>query len=116
MTRSFGARGAMRITRVEPLQVAPNLLVRVRTDEGIVGYGECSPMNNTIVAAHVEHALAPIVVGRDPFDTEALVEQMFVSTYKIAGQALAMAVSGIEMALWDVQGKALDVPIYKLLG
>jgi len=106
----------MKITRVEPLLVPPNLFVRIHTDDGVVGYGECSPMNNAVVAAHLEHALAPIVVGRDPFDTEALVERMFVSTYKIAGQALAMAVSGIEMALWDVKGKALGLPIYKLLG
>lgn len=106
----------MKITRVEALRVAPNLFVRVHTDEGTVGYGECSPMNNAVVAAHLEHALTPLVMGCDPFDTESLVERMFVNTYKIAGQALAMAVSGIEMALWDIKGKALGVPIYKLLG
>ena len=92
------------------------MLVRVHTEAGLVGYGECSPMNNTVIAAHLEHPLAPLVIGRDPFDTEALVERMFVTTYKIAGQALAMAVSGIEMALWDLKGKALGLPIYKLLG
>ncbi len=106
----------MKIARVEPLPVAPNLFVRVITEDGLTGYGECSPMNNSVVAAHLEHALAPLVLGRDPFDTEALVERMFVSTYKIAGQALAMAVSGIELALRDLQGKALGVPLYKLLG
>jgi len=106
----------MKITHVEPLHVGPNLLVRVRTDEGIVGYGECSPMNNALVAAHIERALAPLVAGRDPFDVEALVERMIVVTYKLAGQSMAMAVSGIEIALWDIMGKALGQPIYKLLG
>jgi L-alanine-DL-glutamate epimerase-like enolase superfamily enzyme len=106
----------VRIIRVEPLHVEPNLLVRVHTDEGIVGYGECSPMNNRLVAAHIEHALAGLVLGRDPFDIEALVERMFVSTYKVAGQSMAMAVSGIEIALWDIVGKACGQPIYKLLG
>ncbi len=106
----------MKITRIEPLLLPPNLLVRVHTDEGIVGYGECSPMNNAVVASHLEHALSRVVVGRDPFDVELIVERMFVDTYKIAGQGLAMAASGIEMALWDIKGKALGVPIYKLLG
>jgi L-alanine-DL-glutamate epimerase-like enolase superfamily enzyme len=106
----------MKITRVEPLHVDPNLLVRVHTDEGIVGYGECSPMANRLVAAHIEHLLAALVVGRDPFDIEALVERMFISTYKVAGQGLAMAVSGIEIALWDIVGKACGQPIHRLLG
>jgi L-alanine-DL-glutamate epimerase-like enolase superfamily enzyme len=73
-------------------------------------------MNGRVVAAHVRYSLMPIVVGRDPFDVEAIVEAMFVSTYKIAGQAQAMAISGIEIALWDLMGKALGVPIYRLLG
>ena len=106
----------MKITRVESLPVGPNLLVRLHTDEGVVGYGECSPMNNAVTTAHLEHALAPIVVGQDPFDVERIVERMFVGTYKLAGQGLAMAASGIELALWDIKGKALGVPIYKLLG
>jgi len=106
----------MKITRVEPVHIEPNLLVRVHTDEGVVGWGECSPMNNALVAAHLEHALAPLVVGRDPFDVEALVERCIVSTYKLAGQSMAIALSGIEMALWDIMGKAVGQPIYRLLG
>jgi len=106
----------MKITEVTPLFLDPTLLVRIDTDAGIAGWGECSPMNGRVIAAHVRHSLAPIVVGRDPFDVEAIVEDMFVKTYKIAGQSQAMAISGIEIALWDVTGKALQVPIYKLLG
>ena len=106
----------MKITRVEPIHVPPNLLVRVSTDEGIIGYGECSPMNNPVIVSYLEHALSRLVVERDPFDTELIVERMLVDTYKIAGQSLAMAASGIELALWDIKGKALGVPIYKLLG
>jgi L-alanine-DL-glutamate epimerase-like enolase superfamily enzyme len=106
----------VKITRLQPIPVEQNLLVRLHTDEGIVGYGECSPMNNPLVQAHLEHALAPLVTGRDPFDVEALVERMFISTYKLAGQSMAIAVSGIEIALWDIIGKALGRPIYQLLG
>ena len=106
----------MKIKRVEPLHVGPNLLVRVETEDGVIGYGECSPMNVRLVAAHIEHALGPLVVGLDPFDVEVIVEKMVVSTYKLAGQSMAMAASGIEIALWDIMGKALGQPIYKLLG
>ena len=106
----------MKITEVTPLFLNPTVLVRVSTDAGIVGWGECSPMNGRVVAAHVTHSLAPFAVGQDPFDIEAIVERLFVRTYKIAGQTQAMAISGIEIALWDIMGKALEVPIYKLLG
>jgi len=106
----------MKITQVEPLDLGSNLLVRLHTDEGIVGYGECSPMNVALVREHLVHALGRLVVGRDPFDVEALVERMFVATYKLAGQSMAMAASGIEIALWDLMGKALGQPIYRLLG
>lgn len=106
----------MKITSIQSIHVESNLLLRVGTDEGIVGYGECSPMNNPLVAAHIEHALAPLAMGCDPFDVEAMVENLFVSTYKLAGQSMAMAVSGIEIACWDIMGKALGQPIYKLLG
>ena len=106
----------MNIREVTPLFLDPTLLVRVSTDAGIVGWGECSPMNGRVVAAHVRHSLAPLVMERDPFDIEALVEEMFVKTYKIAGQAQAMAISGLEIALWDIMGQALQVPIHRLLG
>jgi L-alanine-DL-glutamate epimerase-like enolase superfamily enzyme len=106
----------MKITEVVPLLLDPTILIQVNTDAGITGWGECSPMNGRVVAAHVRHSLSPLVVGRDPFDLEAIVEAMFVRTYKIAGQTQAMAISGIEIALWDLMGKALDVPIYRLLG
>lgn len=73
-------------------------------------------MNGRVIQAHITHSLAPKVLGMDPFDVEAIVERMLVGTYKIAGQSQAMAASGIEIALWDIMGKALGVPIYKLLG
>ncbi len=106
----------MKIQRVETAYLKPNVLVRVRTDTGIDGIGECSPMNGPIVLAHLRSSLIPICLGRDPFDIQAIVEDMFTRTYKLAGQSQAMAASGIEIALWDVAGKALGVPVYKLLG
>lgn len=107
----------MKVSDVQAFNLANRtVLVKVTTDEGIVGWGECSPMQPPVIVAHIEHTLARLVVGEDPFDLERLVERMFVTPYKIAGQALAIAISGIEIALWDIIGKALGVPIYKLLG
>jgi L-alanine-DL-glutamate epimerase-like enolase superfamily enzyme len=106
----------MRITAVEPLRAGPSILVRVHTDEGLTGVGECSPMNAPVIAAHIEHSLAPLVTGEDPTRIEWLAERMLVSTYKIAGQTQAIAMSGIELACWDIAGQAAGVPVWKLLG
>ncbi|MER3500430.1 MAG: mandelate racemase/muconate lactonizing enzyme family protein [Candidatus Fervidibacterota bacterium] len=92
------------------------VLVKVVTDEGVVGWGECSPMQPPVIVAHIEHTLKRLIIGESPFDLERLLERMFIAPYKIAGQALAIAISGIEIALWDIMGKALGVPVYKLLG
>ncbi len=99
----------MKITDVKVFLLKPTVLVRVETDAGVTGWGECSPMNGEVVAAHVRHSLSEWVVGEDPFDVERLVERMLVGTYKIAGQTQAMAASGIEIACWDIMGKALGV-------
>jgi len=106
----------VKITGVTVFLLKPTILVKIETDAGIAGWGECSPMNSEVVAAHVRHSLAEHVVGEDPFDVEKLVEKMFVGTYKIAGQTQAMAASGIEIACRDIMGKALGVPVYRLLG
>lgn len=107
----------MKIVDVQAFNLANRtVLVKVTTDEGIVGWGECSPMQPPVIVAHIEHTLKRLVIGEDPFNLERLIERMFIAPYKIAGQALAIAISGIEIALWDIIGKALSVPVYKLLG
>ena len=106
----------MKITRVEPVNLEHVILVMVYTDEGIVGVGECSPFAPRVLCAHIEHTLAPLVMGMDPFDVEAIVAKMLISNYKIAGQTQAMAGAGIEIACWDIMGKTLQQPIYRLLG
>lgn len=92
------------------------VLVKVFTDEGIVGIGECSPMHPKLVAETIISALKPIIVGLDPFDIERISEDVFIKTYKFRGRLVFMAFSGIEIAIWDAIGKALKLPVYKLLG
>ena len=107
----------MKITRIAPIVFSDRyVIVRVETDEGVTGIGECSPMDAVQVVTAVKHSLAPLAVGLDPFDVEALVERLAVGTYKVEGRLQMMALSGIEIACWDIKGKALGVPVYQLLG
>jgi L-alanine-DL-glutamate epimerase-like enolase superfamily enzyme len=107
----------MKITKIEPIVLDGRfVLVRVETDQGVVGYGECSPMNAPVISAILEHAIRPLGINQDAFAIEQLMERLHIGTYKIEGRAVAIAISGLELALWDLKGKALGVPVYELLG
>jgi len=95
-------------------------LVEVRTDDGRVGWGEAFAQGlepPQIAAATIEHALAPLVTGRDPLDTEVLWHRMYHHTrdYGRKGSVVA-AISAVDTALWDIAGKFHGLPIHKLLG
>ena len=106
----------MKITDVKVTLVKRIILVRVTTDEGIVGIGECSGMNGPVVRSVVEESLKPLLIGENPLEIERLWEKMYVSTYKIRGQSQSIGISGVDIALWDILGKALNTPVYQLLG
>lgn len=95
-------------------------LVEARADDGTVGYGEClARYSPRIWAAIVEDLLAPLVVGADPFDTERLWTSMFRDLRSFSGHHRGMLVEGIagvDVALWDLKARALDVPLHALLG
>jgi len=97
----------------------PALLVEVETDEGLVGLGEAAhfggPLRST--AALIEGELRDHVVGEDPRDLERLWEQMHQRAYKHArGGVVIAAMSGIDIALWDLRGKLTGQPLWRLLG
>ena len=98
--------------------LARQILVRITTDEGLVGWGECFAYGATLAVCNVvDDALAPIVVGQDPAQIEQLVDRMHRTLMIWGRRGLAMfAVSGVELALWDLAGKARGVPVYQLLG
>ena len=98
--------------------LARQILVRVTTDEGLTGWGECFAYGATLAVCDVvDDALAPIVVGQDPGQIEQLVDRMHRALMIWGRRGLAMmAVSGVELALWDLAGKALGVPVYRLVG
>ena len=111
----------MRVTAVETTIVNAELrnwvLVRVRTDEdGLHGWGEASLNWKTRAVVGAVEDLAPMVVGRDPRDVEQIVRVLNKHSYYRLGIIGATAISGIEHALWDVFGKSVGQPVWRLLG
>jgi L-alanine-DL-glutamate epimerase-like enolase superfamily enzyme len=95
-------------------------LVRIETDDGIVGWGEAitgAQETSLAVAFVVERRLAWLVVGEDPRDVPRLWQQLRDATYWDGnGGLVSFGISAIDMALWDIAGKAAGVPLYELLG
>ena len=108
----------MKITRLKTAVVEGNFdwtFVRLETDEGLRGLGECffAPGLTAILKS-----LEPLVIGEDPRDLHRLFRKLRLGTSgagSIAG-IIYNAISGIEAALWDLLGQSLGVPIYRLLG
>jgi D-galactarolactone cycloisomerase len=95
------------------------MVVEITTDEGVTGWGEslCHGLQPPEVAASfVEFCFKPMLIGRDPFDVEVLWEEMYNRTRPFGGGAAVNAMSGIDIALWDVTGRYLEQPVHKLLG
>lgn len=94
-----------------------SVFVQVVTDEGLTGIGECSPMNGRVLAHFVETALKPLLLKEDPLDVDRLWRKMFFTTYKLGVMGVQPeAIAGVDIALWDIRGKATGQPIWKLLG
>lgn len=109
----------MRITTVETIRLKehPHLLwVQIHTDDGLVGLGETF-YTPSVVAAAIHDWFGPLLIGRDPYEIERLWEQMFrLSDHAGYGGAEMRAISALDIALWDLKGQALGVPVYELLG
>lgn len=127
----------MKITRVEAIPVRQHgsvklindsaqdgIIIKVYTDEGIVGYGEVdsSPQAvKAIIDAPVSHrlcqGLGQTLIGEDPLEIDRLWEKMYFNSTFYGRRGVAIhAISGIDIALWDILGKAFNQPIHKLLG
>ena len=92
------------------------LFVKIFTDEGIYGVGESSGWPRVIETAIKD--LAPLLIGEDPFHIEKLWQKMLLATmgHGMTGIVGSGAMTGIDMALWDIKGKALNTPVWNLLG
>jgi L-alanine-DL-glutamate epimerase-like enolase superfamily enzyme len=110
----------MKITNIETYSVWGGfrnyLFVVVDTDEGIYGVGEAGITGRELaVIGAIEH-FKPLLIGQDPFRTEHIWQMLFRVGFFPAQRILTAAISAIDIALWDIKGKALGVPIYELLG
>lgn len=110
----------MKITNILPyptwVGTRNQLIVKVETDEGIYGWGESglSGREKAVVGA-IEH-YREFLIGRDAMAIGALWQEMYRSQYFEGGRVLTAAISAIDIALHDIKGKALGVPVYQLLG
>lgn len=108
------AYGNVTRTALGPADVSEYGIVHVHTDEGIVGVGELASVfarRGTLLCRDVDERFAPALIGRDPLD---ITNALRVMECRLPDGQLAIA--GVEMALWDIAGKALGVPVYVLLG
>jgi galactonate dehydratase len=94
-------------------------LVKIETNEGIIGFGEGqSPVGPEVTAAIIDHVLGPFLIGRDPSDVQVLEHEMY-QLMNIRGHYTGFmrhAISAIDIALWDINGKKAGLPVAKLLG
>jgi L-rhamnonate dehydratase len=92
------------------------VFVEIHTDDDVIGLGGIG-LGSEAMAQFVEHNLRPLIVGANPFDVELLWEKMFRATINIGRKGLALeAISGVDIALWDILGKVTAQPVYNLLG
>ena len=110
----------MKITDVKPFPVwighRNQMVVKVETDEGIFGWGESGLSGRELAVVGAIQHYAEFLRGRDPMQTGALWQEMYRSQYFEGGRVLQAAISAIDIALHDIKGKALGVPVYELLG
>jgi L-alanine-DL-glutamate epimerase-like enolase superfamily enzyme len=114
----------MKITRVEPFHVdwgagrSRSAWVRVGTDAGVYGLGEASPMVHGNASLEIlASAFAPMLIGVDPLEARVIQDRLFHEHIKVGPEgAYAGALAALDIALWDLKGKALGQPVWRLLG
>ncbi|MGP6178268.1 enolase C-terminal domain-like protein [Microbacterium sp. A196] len=116
------AGGGLRITRISCTITAPDgvnlVIVKVETNQdGLVGYG-CATFTQRAFAVRtvIEDYIAPFLIGRDPGDITDIAASLTLDSYWRSGPVTNNAVSGIDMALWDIKGKVAGMPVWQLLG
>ena len=96
---------------------AANLLVEVQTDEGVTGYGETTANRPAEGVVQMLEGVAPLFIGQSPFDIERLFHQArFLGGFNHMPRFANLTLAGLEMALWDIIGKATGCPAYQLFG
>ncbi|MES2051449.1 MAG: L-rhamnonate dehydratase, partial [Pseudomonadota bacterium] len=91
-------------------------VVEIETDDGIIGLGNVA-LAPAIAKAIIDQYLTPLVLGQDPWDYEYLWQRMYRATHAWGRKGVTMAaISAIDLAIWDILGKSVNKPVFKLLG
>ena len=107
----------MKITRLETIHVHPRwLLVRVHVDNGLVGLGEATLEGRSLTVETMLREMERWLIGQDPQRIEHIWQHLYRGSFYRGGPVHCSALSGIDMALWDILGKSLNVPVHQLLG
>jgi galactonate dehydratase len=114
---AIGAKDRLKITKLETILVKPRwLFLKVHTDAGIVGLGEPVVEGRALTVAEAVKETESYLLGKDPRQVVHHWQAIYRHAFYRGGPILTSALSGIDMALWDIKGKALGVPVYELLG
>jgi L-alanine-DL-glutamate epimerase-like enolase superfamily enzyme len=106
----------MKIQSIETFTREHLSIVRVRTDDGAEGYGQIAPYNADIAALVLHRQVAPVALGADPLDVDALADRVIEAGYKFPWSYLCRALAGVDTALWDLRGRLEGKSVCELLG
>lgn len=125
MTESMNLASGRHELNLKITEVVPHVLfagrtnlifVEVKTNEGIFGVGEASLEGKTEAVVGAIRDISGYLIGQDPTRIEHIWQSIYRHSFWRGGMVVGSAISGVEQALWDILGKALDVPVYELLG
>lgn len=110
----------MKITDAKVFVCCPGrnfVTLKITTDEGLYGLGNATLNGREMpVVSYLTDHVVPCLIGRDPFQTEDLWQYLYRGAYWRRGPVTMTAIAAVDMALWDIKGKALETPVYNLLG
>lgn len=108
------------ISAVDVIVTSPGrnyVIVKITTSAGLVGWGDATVNGRELaVASYVRDHIGPTLVGQDPGNIEDIWQYLYRGAYWRRGPVTMAAIGGVDLALWDLLGKSLDVPVYRLLG
>jgi mannonate dehydratase len=110
----------MKITNARLIICSPDrnfVTLKIETDEGIYGLGDATLNGRELaVASYLSEHVIPCLIGRDPFQIEDIWQYLYRGAYWRRGPVTMSAIAAVDVALWDIKGKALNTPVYNLLG
>src|SRR5688572_8215041 len=120
VVNGVGVASGLKITDARVFVCSPGrnfVTLKITTDAGVYGLGDATLNGRELaVASYLTDHVLPCLVGRDPFQTEDIWQYLYRGAYWRGGPVTMTAISAVDVALWDIKGKALGQPIYNLLG